>query len=408
MAGDVQVQDNAVVPEPDDGFSPEERTQFEAMRAEPTAAPDLAPSDGDAAPAVDADAPVVEAGDKGAVKDGASTAGPGAAAAPSGDADDEGDDDAAGTTTDPAKKPRRVSYSKFEREVTARDKRIADLEKSTRDDAESKARLDERMRIINEALTPKEQAKQEDDDPEPDPETDIFAHNAWLKREMVRSNDRNSAAIKELREGRQQEQAQTQVQRAYEDDAQAFVAREPNFAPAYQFLMANRISELAVYFFGKDMTAEGATLTPQEVNRIRQTIQNEENQLVAGAIKDGKSPAERIFALARARGYRPAAPAANGNGADTAAKTNGNGNGKAAPGNLADAAAATDAKPNGNVKDEIDRVRKGSESGLSLSQGGGAPTMTLTPEKLANMPQAEFDALMDQLSPAQQRVAMGG
>lgn len=404
MAGEVQVQGEDVAAEPDDGFSAEERAQFDAMRAEPTAPADLAP---DAAPEASADAAAADAGGAAPAKDGAITDAPDASAAPSGEGEDDGDDEAAAGAD--AKKPRRVSYSKFEREVSARDKRIAELEKSTREDSEAKARLDERMRIINEALTPKEKAEQKDEDPEPDPETDIFAHNAWLKREMLRHSERSEAAIKELREGRQQEQAQTEVQRAYEDDATAFVRREPNFAPAYQFLMANRISELAVYFFGKDMTAEGATLTPQELNRIRQTIQNEENQLVAGALKDGKSPAERIFSLARARGFRPPPPAAkNGNGADHDAKPNGNG--RDAPGNLAEAAAAASAgKPaNGSVKDEIERVRKGAESSLSLSQGGGAPAMALTPEKLANMPQDEFDALMAQLSPAEQRRAMGG
>lgn len=406
MAGEVQVQGNDVVAEPDDGFTPEERTQFDAMRAEPTAPADIVA--GEEAPAAGADAPAADAGDKTPAKDGDATGEPGAAAAPI--EDDDGDDDATGTTLDPAKKPRRVSYSKFEREVSAREKIIADLRKTDTERAESMSRLDERMRIINEALTPQEKAKQEEEDPEPNHEEDIFAHAAWMKREMVRRAERSESAIKELLEGRQQEHAQTAVQRAYEDDAAAFVAREPNFAPAYQFLMANRISELAVYFFGKDMTADGATLTPQEVNRIRQEIQSDENRLVANAIRGGKSPAELIFSMAKARGYRPVSPAAaNGaNGADKAA------NGKAAPGSLAEAAAATDggAKPangaNGSVKEEIERVRKGSESALSLSQGGGAPTMTLTPEKLANMPQAEFDALMDQLSPAQQRQAMGG
>lgn len=393
--------------EPDDGFTAEERTQFESMRTEsprveiehgPPTVPDAPASTGAPAP-VQGTPPV----------GGAPT-----------DAPDDDDDDetplvpAQGDPSAPSPRaPRRVSYSKFHRT----EKQLIDALAKLSEREQTQARLDERLRILNEALTtptPSQQQAPVDQDPEPDPEADIFGHNAWLKRQLVRTQE----SIRDMQEGSRQAATANQVHETYLSDAQGFASKEPNFLPAYQFLMTSRITELAEYFFGKDMTAEGAMLTPQELSRIRSTISDEERQLVTTALRSGKSPAQRVFSIAKARGFRPPAAApspseTNGRmrSAMAAAKTNGAGNGAAAPtatpGSLA-AAPAANGNGSSTVRDEVERIRSGADASLSLSNGGGASPVTLTAEKLANMPQDEFNELVDRMSPAEIKRLMGG
>lgn len=363
---------------PDDGFTPEERAQFSEMQQpEP---PADAPVDGEKTAAEQTggdqgEKPAGEGGEGGDEDDGD---------------DDVGDKPAAGQE---GKLPsRRVNRKTHERELAARDARIKQLEEETNASKEMQARLDERMKIINEALTPKQQQQMEEDDPEPDREENIFEHNGWLSRQLQKTQK----MVEQLSGGLQQRDTQTDVERTYVSDVQRFAAQEPAFMQAYNFLMASRVAELAIYRFGVD---DPKALTPQQLQAIGGIVENEENQLVAAALRSGRSPAQQMFALAKTRGYQPPkadeAGGAKPNGHAADAKPNGNG-----------AAAKQDAKP--SVVEEIRRVKAGVEASTSLSNAGGAPAMTLTPEKLANMPQEEFNALMDSLDENEQRRVMGG
>ncbi|MFA6267674.1 MAG: hypothetical protein WC670_18400 [Pseudolabrys sp.] len=383
--------------EVDDGFTAEERAQFAQMQSEDTGP---APSE---APPVDPGAAPPVAGEQ--------VPGP----------DDEDDDDDNGDAgvaaadgrpqppaADGSKPKKRVSFGKFQRADQAR---IAAEEKAAKLE-QNQARLDERLKIINEALStppasdaaPKTAAEE---DPEPDPEADVFGWINWKKRDDARLR----TELTELKTARQTEAADNSVATTYISDAQRFVQQEPNFPAAYEFLMANRTAELAQYYFGKDLL-EGEKLTPEEEQRVIKTIVQEEKQLVEGAIKGNKSPAEQVFKLARARGFRPAPPAAAVDPAAAAAAAAG-GAAKpaaaaaAAPGSLA-APAAAGAAAAGSVTDEIARIKAGTEAARSLSSGGGAPSTPLTAERLANMPEDEFNRLMETLPESQIRALMGG
>ena len=269
-------------------------------------------------------------------------------------------------------------------------KELETVKGSSQADREKYARLEERLNIIGDAFTPKQQAKQ-DEDPEPNAEDDIFAYNAWLKRNF----DRLSENFTRLEQAQEQERETQRVQQSYERDALTFARTEPAFADAYKFLMASRVQELALYFYGKDLSEEGATLQADELSRIAGVISGEERDLVSGAMKGNRSPAKSLYALARARGFVPKAPAPE-------VKPNGKGNGAAkadaAPGSLAKAAA--DVGDDTSVGKEIERIKAGVAGSTSLSQGGGAPQqVALSAQKLADMPQDEFNAMMDQLRP---------
>jgi hypothetical protein len=371
-----------------DGFTDEERAQFAEMEkdtSEPSPTPEPAPT-----PAPQP-APIAADGDDDEDEEEAAAEPAGGAAPASGD---PGAPPVAGAPGEPAAPgtvvpKRRVSARKYERAEEAR--KVAETERDTL--RQNQARLDERMRIINEALTaPAQPVKTAaEEDAEPDAEKDVFAWIAWKKRDDVRVREE----IAELRTGRQAEVEDTTLANTYTEDARSFAATEPNFVPAYQFLMANRTYELAQYFFGKDLTEQGVQLTTEELGKIRGTIGNEEKQLASEAITMKQSPAKRVFALAKARGYRPAAaaPAAKTNGAAAPAA--------AAPGGLAASAAAP------SVVAEIANIKAGSEAARSLSTGGAAPPNPLTPEKLANMSDEEFGALVDGLSPTETKELFG-
>jgi len=370
--------------EVDDGFTAEERTAFDQMR-DATSDPAPAPTP-DPTPAP---APVVaEAG-----------------------GEDDDDEDDAGTppvagsapaapvadgTVAPVVPKRRVSARKYERAEEARQK----AERELGETRQNQARLDERLRILNEALTPAPAAAQDpaEEDPEPDADQDIFAWVNWKKRDDARFR----AQIAETQATQQTRTQEQDLSTAYIDDARSVAAADPNFVPAYQFLMANRTFELAQFFFQKDLTENGVGLTDDEVGKIRQTIAGEERELVSGAIKNKRSPAKAVLALAKARGFRPtaAAPAPKPNG--VAAPATG---AVAAPAAVPGALNTPVAAP--RVEDEIARIREGSEAARSLSTGGGAPPNPLTPEKLANMSDDEFAHMVENMSPDQERQLFG-
>lgn len=395
-AGAGQQQTNQ--PEPtvaDDGFTDEERAQFAAMER------------GEAAPA--------ETGKpaEGASADGADGAKPGEKAA--GAEEDEDDDadpaDAAAADGKPGEQqrtPKRVNYGKFARMA----ERAKTAEEKARDEAEKRIRLEERLTLINEALTPKqveEDAKAAKEDPEPDPDKDVFGWIAWSRRDRARMQ----ARLDELSQTNVSTREEREVQETYVTDVRSFAQKEPNFGPAYQFLMQSRVLELAAYNYDLDLTREedAAKLTPEMIKHIQSEISAEERGLVENALKARKSPAAAIFRMARMRGFRPATPGAKNGAAGDAAAANGDASGKGkAPGALdagADGGAKGGAAP--SVKEEIDRLKRGSAE-PSLSSGGGAPRRTGLPSatELINMSTEDFGALLESLSESQQAQLLGG
>ena len=94
--------------------------------------------------------------------------------------------------------PKTISYGKYQREIKKRDDAAAALQAKldgstaeTRKEREERVRLDERTRMLLDAINAKpkaaDPAKTEDADPEPDGEDDPIAHAAWTGRELKRT-----------------------------------------------------------------------------------------------------------------------------------------------------------------------------------------------------------------------------
>lgn len=292
------------------------------------------------------------------------------------------------------KPQKRVSFHKYQRT----EKLLKEAEERARISAEKEARIDERLKIINEALAtpgPDEQQQQRDEDPEPDPETQIFEHNKWLRRQLAKTNDR----LNSFQEQQTTHAQEVELHNTYMSSAAQFASTEPAFAAAYVYLIKQREGEL-IEAGVKDKKLRDAQIV------------REERGLVKGAIDDSANPAQRIFNIAVMRGFNKEAALAemakkaNGSAAPAAAAASApaaDARRLDAPGAVAASAAA--AKP--DVKAEIEAIKAGTAASMTLSGSGGSAPSQLTPQILADMPQEEFDEMVAKLSKKQLRELLG-
>jgi hypothetical protein len=398
--------------DPIDGLTAEEQAQFAEMNGSKAAG-----DSGNVDPSGDSP----DAGDDGDDNDELDAGGdaPGAGGDP---APGAGDRDAAAPDGDKDKRPapKTVSYGKYQRELAKAQKAAEDLQakldgatKETVKEREERIRLDTRTRMLLEAINTKQPAPAaaaapQDTDPEPDKDADPLGHLDWRNRQLEKT-------VAELQSGRQQEQ---QVSAAEQEERQVYgtfsaaVEREagadPTFADAFVHLRETRYRELGFIYADIDINdpAQVATLTGQEQaelsENIKRSFYNEQIMVARGAMKAGKNPAKVVANLARARGFVPkaAAPAAPVADADPPAAAAKPGNGAAPPARPAPAA-------QGTVSDQLEQIRQNAAASRSLSDAGGSPGGDLTPERIANMPEDEFEELLASMPKAKLDRIMG-
>jgi len=370
------------------GLSAEEQAQFDAMQDH----------DSGIAPAADREAAPADGGADGADAD-ADGEGDVEADIVAGAATDAGPD---GTPADGARRPpKTISYGRHQRDLQALQEKLDGAVAETAKEREARVRLDERTKQLLEAIqsrpapaAPDAAAAAAAADPEPDKEVDPIGHLEWRNRKLEKT-------VAELSSGRQQEQQQTAEQReeaniyrVYEADLTREAQADPAFADAFVHLRETRYRELGFIYADIDITdpAQCALLSPEDQVKLSDNIQrsfhNEQMMVARQALQSKKSPAKVVANLARARGFVPKAPApANG-----AAKP-ANGAAPAVPAARAVAPAAA-----GSVTDQLQAIRDGQEASRSLSDAGGSPGGTITPERVANMSDDEFTALYEQIS----------
>lgn len=283
-----------------------------------------------------------------------------------------------------------VPYQKYYRDK----KRLQDQLK-TRDDSiaaerattaaeraaerEKWARLDERLRVFQQAVEPPAQQPATP----PDPEADPFAYMRWLGEQVTGLAGKTDQVTTSV----QERDAATELKDTYLQDAKQFATRQTDFGPAYNWLMANRDAELQ---------AAGYT-DPAERMRI---ITLDERDIVARALTarqinaSAKGPAEIIYGLARARGFQFQAPAPQ-------PPVNGAGH----PGNgAAPSGQGSAAPPTPSVTQQVEAIQRGQAASRSLSSAGGAPAPTgIDLAKLADMDDNEYLAWKSALSAGQRK-----
>jgi len=108
------------------------------------------------------------------------------------------------------------------------------------------------------------------------------------QRQTREDQERQEASVKT-----QQVEKFNNFMNIYRQNAAAFTQNKPDFTEAYQFLLKDRDAELQELGFGD----------PGIRARI---IHNEEIGIAEQAMREGANPAERLYNVARRRGYAPA------------------------------------------------------------------------------------------------------
>jgi|WetSurMetagenome_2_1015567.scaffolds.fasta_scaffold00618_17 hypothetical protein len=275
-------------------------------------------------------------------------------------------------------KGRFVPHAALHQERMARKELAAQVETLRQDRARESielAQLKERLAIMNEALAqgttpPPGQAEDADptDSDEPiDPEVDIFGAFKQMQKQLVKERAERDQGVKRATETAQLSQtqlAEQQLQRAYQDDALHYAQSVPDFGPAYQHLSQARRTELEI-------------MGMMDKAAIQKQLIEEERAIVIHAVRTGRRPADMIYNLAKAKGFRgvEAPPVAD---PEPAAKP------------------APAAAKNGAAMSAVTAAEKAQRAAATLSGGGGGSSeAVITAETLANMGEREFESFLD-------------
>jgi len=175
--------------------------------------------------------------------------------------------------------------------------------------------------------------------PMPDPRQDFSGAFNWAA-ERINALEGHMASSAQAAEAQVAEQL---LRNRYVADAREFLTRQADFLDAYHFFIQHRDAELAA----------GGVADPEERARM---FNKDEQTIVLRALQRGDSPAERVYALAKARGYAPG----NARGRGTAGR--------------------------------IENIQRGRAATRSLSTIGGSAGAGLpTKEELAEMSEHEFE-----------------
>jgi hypothetical protein len=219
-------------------------------------------------------------------------------------------------------------------------------EKAARIEAEKQlAILNDRWNTIL-ALQEQQKPEQVDEDPEPDPNKDIFAHNAWLKREVQRIKDATAQREQTEQQSKEAAENESKVWGFWRQSAAAEKGKNPEFDDAVKWMSEARTKQLKAlsHVHPQLKTEQGVT---EQINR-------ELFDITVRAAQQGVNPAEIVFQMAKDWGYQGKTPAPDVT---------------------------------------VEKLAKDIEAETSLSSvGGSRPNTGLTPKDIADMSPEQFEA----------------
>lgn len=206
-------------------------------------------------------------------------------------------------------------------------------------EAEKRAKMEARFEAMVHAM---EQQKQSESKPAaPNPDEDPLAY-IKAQGEAI---DRLSRRQEDFTSAQQQSAQVNRMIETYRHSASEFAQKSPDFMAAYNHLLKERREELRDLGYTDPVTLDTM-------------LQNDEFALVAQSLQAGQNPAEKIYALAKRRGYKPA---------DTKMAT----------------------------ADVLDRIEKGQQAAKSVGAASGGPAPKISLEALANMDDEEFASAIE-------------
>lgn len=255
-----------------------------------------------------------------------------------------------------ADEPKLVPHESLHEERTKRQAVERELKAYRKEQEERTTRLDERLRILTEAMQPKEQQRT------PDLSKDPLGYVRSLEA-RVAAQEQETASQRKARETAEAAQQQEgNLWSNYRASGREYTKATPDFPDAYAFLLQSRAQELEI--MGFDPAA------------IQRQLKSDEFNLAQHAFQTGNDPADILYRWAKQRGYA-------GKPAQT---PNGQANGKAQP-------------------SEIDRLRAAQDASETLSKGGSASAdggkITLeTIDRMSEDEYRDFVARMTSKDPA--------
>jgi hypothetical protein len=193
------------------------------------------------------------------------------------------------------------------------------------------------------------------DDTPPDPNEDIFAFSKWQADKIKALTEKVEGREKQEEQQRTISRQESELWNHWSESATSYAQEKTDFGDAVKFLSDMRTKQLTALAAVEPSFAS-------EQGRMNQ-INAELRQIVAGARQIGQNPAEIVYQVAASFGYAPTAPAP---GAD--------------PGKL-------------ELPEKLAQIDAAQNASRTLATPGGrSATDPLTPEAIASMSTAEFEA----------------
>ncbi len=125
--------------------------------------------------------------------------------------------------------------------------------------------------------------------PVPDPAQDFPAHVTHHFNQFAQKTEELGKEVQSIKSMEQQRENEARFLSAYQQSAAEFTASQKDFPQAYSHWLQSRLEELTDAGYSKEQAMAIRTA--------------EEKGLVGKAFQDGVNPAERLFAVAKRRGY---------------------------------------------------------------------------------------------------------
>ena len=183
---------------------------------------------------------------------------------------------------------------------------------------------------------------------EEDPLAALKHENDLVKKEL---NDLKQFKDTDIKQ-RQEMESQHKFLTDYRGMANQFASTNPEFNSAYDYLLKSRFDEY--------------TTAGYQPEQATQMVREDEMAIAAHAMTNGLNPAEKLFALAKLRGF-------NQDSKVVEKSTNNN------------------QAPSKNAVQKIEQIEKGLKASKSLNESGSSSSNKLTLEDIASMSDAEFD-----------------
>lgn len=265
-----------------------------------------------------------------------------------GDEDDEQSYEADESDDEPKLKADRDYEKAFKTERHKRKELREALEAQARKTAEMEATLNQ-MRQNMQQPQPRQEAPQQRAEPIPDAEEDPLGYMQYQIKRQEHALVEHNKYLTQRHEMEQRSMQENAFRQAYANSAKEFSQKSPDFTDAYAFLTDSKVKEYIA-----------AGFTQQQANSF---LIEDEMAVVSKAFADKINPAERIYAMAKNRGY---------SAGSTSKK----------------------AAPSKNLSD----VKKGMANSKSLKAGGGQPNdREAGAEDIDGMNFDEFDTYWNKL-----------